>query len=83
MRNQEGVQQTDCVNGFSELLTQKFVEIFNEAENHYDRRSCQPKKEQDCEDMHDELQNSGHVKIVNQAAEMQRLSKRMKVLNSA
>jgi hypothetical protein len=33
--------------------------------------------------MHNELQNSGHEKIVNQAAEMQRLSKRMKVLNSA
>jgi hypothetical protein len=33
--------------------------------------------------MHNELQNSGHEKIVTQAVEMQRLSNRMKVLNSA
>ena len=47
------------------LLFEKLRQIFDEAEDNDDRRSCQTHEEEEGEDMHAKLSELNHAPIVN------------------
>lgn len=85
-RREDGVNagiREQFANEADALVAKEFVKVFNEADHHHDRSSRHPKKEKDSENMHAELQNCGHQRIVNRGTEMQLLLKLIEVLNLA
>jgi hypothetical protein len=48
------------------LVAQQLTEIFDKAQDHHAGRPHQPDKEKNCDEMHDELQDGGHERIVTQ-----------------
>ena len=56
------------------LFAEEFVEIFEEADNDYDRGPREPDKEKNGKEMHRELQKCGHPTIVNPGMARQLLS---------
>jgi hypothetical protein len=50
--------------GFALLLAEQLAQIFDKAQNHNTCRPSQSDKEQNREQMHGELQDSGHEWIV-------------------
>ena len=49
------------------LVAEELAHVLNKTEDNDHRRSGESNKEQNCEEMHAELQQSGHEKIVNPA----------------